>query len=148
MQAGLAGSTAMLVALLGAVLRLEIPLNRYEIAELARRIEFDLMGVTCGFQDQYMAAFGGLNYLDFRDKGPGWRTIPSSRRWRAWRRSSPPPLVLGNTGVRAAPARAPEPAGALAGRRAGDRRLRAHRRLAREAKKALLAATGPAWARR
>ena len=49
MQAGLAGSTAMLVALLGAVLRfLEIPLNRYEIAGLARRIEFDLMGSPAG----------------------------------------------------------------------------------------------------
>jgi galactokinase/mevalonate kinase-like predicted kinase len=25
--------------------------------------------VVCGFQDQYMTVFGGINYLDFRDKG-------------------------------------------------------------------------------
>src|SRR5262249_14612122 len=67
MRAGLAGSTAMLVAILGALLSLfESSLNRYEIAELARVIEFEGMGVVCGFQDQYMAAFGGLNLMDFR----------------------------------------------------------------------------------
>src|SRR5207302_1045038 len=61
MRAGLAGSTAILVAILGAVLRLlEIELNRYQIAEAARKIEFDLLGITCGFQDQYMTTFGGL----------------------------------------------------------------------------------------
>jgi galactokinase/mevalonate kinase-like predicted kinase len=71
MRAGLAGSTAMITAILGAVLRLlEIDLNRYQIAEATRKIEFETMGVTCGFQDQYMAAFGGLNCLDFRGKDP------------------------------------------------------------------------------
>lgn len=101
MQAGLAGSTAMLVALLGGVLRfLEIPLNRYEIAELARRIEFDLMGVTCGFQDQYMAAFGGLNYLDFRDKRPGIEDDPIFATVESLEEIVPlPPLVIANTGV-------------------------------------------------
>jgi galactokinase/mevalonate kinase-like predicted kinase len=71
MQAGLAGSTAMITAILGAVLRLlEIDLNRYQIAETTRKIEFETMRVTCGFQDQYMAAFGGLNCMDFRGKDP------------------------------------------------------------------------------
>jgi galactokinase/mevalonate kinase-like predicted kinase len=71
MRAGLAGSTAMLVAILGAVLRWqELTLNRWEIAEAARKIEFDVMNVTCGFQDQYMATFGGLNCMDFRGKDP------------------------------------------------------------------------------
>jgi galactokinase/mevalonate kinase-like predicted kinase len=71
MRAGLAGSTAMIAAILGAVLRLlEIDLNRYQIAESTRKIEFETMGVTCGFQDQYMAAFGGLHCLDFRGKDP------------------------------------------------------------------------------
>src|SRR5437764_1209454 len=71
MHAGLAGSTAMIAAILGAVLRLqEIELNRYQIAEATRKIEFEIMGVTCGFQDQYMATFGGINCLDFRGKDP------------------------------------------------------------------------------
>jgi len=68
-QAGLAGSTAMVVALVGAVVQLlDLPLSPYEIAETARKIEAEVMGVVCGFQDQYMAVFGGLNYMDFRDK--------------------------------------------------------------------------------
>jgi len=71
MRAGLAGSTAMLVAILGALLHwLELSLNRWEIAEAARKIEFEVMKVTCGFQDQYMAVFGGLNCMEFRGKDP------------------------------------------------------------------------------
>jgi galactokinase/mevalonate kinase-like predicted kinase len=70
-QAGLAGSTAMLTAILGAVLRLlEIRLNPYQVAETERHIEFNILNCVCGFQDQYMAVFGGLNYLDFRGKDP------------------------------------------------------------------------------
>ena len=42
--------------------------NRYEFAELARSIELNRMGVVCGYQDFYMTSFGGLNYLDFREK--------------------------------------------------------------------------------
>jgi galactokinase/mevalonate kinase-like predicted kinase len=71
MRAGLAGSTAMIAAILGAVLRLlEIDMNRYQIAESTRKIEFEILGVTCGFQDQYMTTFGGLHCLDFRGKDP------------------------------------------------------------------------------
>lgn len=67
--AGLAGSTALVVAILGAVLRkLDIKLGRYQIAETARKIEYRTMGITCGFQDQHMAAFGGLNFMDFKGK--------------------------------------------------------------------------------
>lgn len=68
-QAGLAGSTAMVVAVLGTVLsQLKIEMDPYTIAETARKIEFGVMGITCGFQDQHMAAFGGLNYMDFHGK--------------------------------------------------------------------------------
>ncbi len=69
MQAGLAGSTAILATLVGCVLaHLELRLNRYEIAELVRKIEYDVLHIVCGFQDHYMTVFGGLNYMDFRDK--------------------------------------------------------------------------------
>jgi galactokinase/mevalonate kinase-like predicted kinase len=42
--------------------------NRYQFAELSRSIELNRMGVICGYQDFYMTSFGGLNYLDFREK--------------------------------------------------------------------------------
>jgi galactokinase/mevalonate kinase-like predicted kinase len=70
-QAGLAGSTTMLIAILGAVLRLiGRDLHPYALAETARELEFNAMGVTCGFHDQYLAVFGGLCCVDFRGKGP------------------------------------------------------------------------------
>ncbi len=68
-SAGLAGSTAMVMAILGCVTaHLGIEMGPYSAAETARKVEFGEMGIMCGFQDQYMAAFGGLNYMDFRGK--------------------------------------------------------------------------------
>lgn len=102
MRAGLSGSTAMLVALLGAVLRwLELSLNRWEIAEAARKIEFEVMGVTCGFQDQYMAVFGGLNCMDFRGKEPGKESPdPIFATVEPLAGAVPEiPMLLANTGV-------------------------------------------------
>jgi galactokinase/mevalonate kinase-like predicted kinase len=101
-QAGLAGSTTMLIAILGATLRmLEIPLSRYEIAETARHIEFHRLSCVCGFQDQYMASFGGLKYLDFRGKEP---TAGEQPAFATVENLEPLvgelPLVLANTGVR------------------------------------------------
>ncbi len=69
MQAGLAGSTALVAAVFGAVAHeLGLSLHPHAMAEAIRNIEYEIMGVVCGFQDQYMAVFGGLNYMDFRDK--------------------------------------------------------------------------------
>lgn len=66
---GLSGSTAMVVAALKAVTTFQsIAYARHHFAELARSIELNYMGVICGYQDQYMATFGGINYMDFRDK--------------------------------------------------------------------------------
>lgn len=68
-QAGLGGSTAMLTCVVGCLLTyLGIELNKYQLAEMIRKIEADIMKITCGYQDHYMAVFGGLNYMDFRDK--------------------------------------------------------------------------------
>ena len=70
MQAGLSGSTALVCAIYGAVSAFLGRTNTlYDTAEAIRRIEYEQMRVICGFQDQYMTVFGGLNYLDFRDKG-------------------------------------------------------------------------------
>jgi galactokinase/mevalonate kinase-like predicted kinase len=70
MQAGMAGSTALIVTLVGVLNRhLGTGLRHsWEIAETARKIEARILGVVCGFQDQHMAAFGGLNFMDFHGK--------------------------------------------------------------------------------
>lgn len=69
LKAGCAGSTAMLVVILAGVLNhFDVWLPRYELAELARRIERHELGVHCGYQDQYMVIFGGLNCIDLREK--------------------------------------------------------------------------------
>ncbi|NMA94784.1 MAG: hypothetical protein GX974_01940 [Clostridiales bacterium] len=68
-QAGLAGSTAILSSVLSALLAFTgKKYNRYELAEINRVIELHYMKCQCGYQDAYSTTFGGLNYLDFRGK--------------------------------------------------------------------------------
>jgi galactokinase/mevalonate kinase-like predicted kinase len=69
LRSGLAGSTALVVALLKALLAWqgEFP-NAYRLAEMARYIELNHLKVVCGYQDAYMCTFGGMNYMDFRGK--------------------------------------------------------------------------------
>ncbi len=69
MRSGLAGSTALTVALLQSILVwLGEHYNRYQLAERARHIELNYLKVVCGYQDACMSTFGGLNYMDFRGK--------------------------------------------------------------------------------
>ncbi len=107
MQAGLAGSTAILACLTGCLLaHLGLRLSPYEVAETVRGIEYDVLGIVCGFQDHYMTVFGGLNFMDFagRDSAEqtNWDTpyptieplascVPQGTRM---------PFVLAHTGVR------------------------------------------------
>jgi galactokinase/mevalonate kinase-like predicted kinase len=66
---GLAGSTALLVALCAALAMWRgQALSPYELAETARRIERELLGVACGWVDHYLCSFGGLRYVDLRGK--------------------------------------------------------------------------------
>jgi galactokinase/mevalonate kinase-like predicted kinase len=69
LRSGLSGSTALVVALLQALLAWqgEHP-NLYQLAERARYIELNYLKVVCGYQDAYMCTFGGLNYMDFGGK--------------------------------------------------------------------------------
>jgi galactokinase/mevalonate kinase-like predicted kinase len=69
LNSGLAGSTAVLASTLAAVLRmLGRTHRRHHFAEMLRVIELNYLKVQCGYQDQYMTVFGGLNYMDFRGK--------------------------------------------------------------------------------
>ena len=65
-QSGLGGSSAAAVALIAAFSKVNVkmgqpPLTIEEIALLAYDVEQSVAGVTCGVQDQFAAAYGGVN---------------------------------------------------------------------------------------
>lgn len=67
---GLGSSSATAVALIRALdADLTLRLSHQEIADIACHIEIDRMGMPIGRQDQYAAAFGGLNVLRFSAAG-------------------------------------------------------------------------------
>jgi galactokinase/mevalonate kinase-like predicted kinase len=69
-QSGLAGSSALLTAIVACLLhyRGEAWRTPHALAERVRHIEAQLLQVACGYQDFYMAVWGGLNLMEFRDK--------------------------------------------------------------------------------
>lgn len=68
-QSGMSGSAALVVATLRALWAyLGEEHGPHHLAEVARSIELNRMQNICGYQDFYMCTFGGINYMDFRDK--------------------------------------------------------------------------------
>lgn len=69
MRSGMAGSTALVTSILHAIVTWRgQSISTYSLAERVRYIELNYLKVVCGYQDAYMSAFGGLNYMDFRGK--------------------------------------------------------------------------------
>lgn len=67
---GLGSSSAMIVALIGALAqRNGYDLTPYEIARLALKVEREDLQIAGGMQDQYAASFGGFNFIEFTKQG-------------------------------------------------------------------------------
>ncbi|MDQ3700785.1 MAG: hypothetical protein M3442_07690 [Chloroflexota bacterium] len=100
--AGLSGSTALLAAALRVVLCYQgMEVSMHHFAELSRSVELNYLGVICGYQDQYMAGFGGINYMDFRDK-EFYREVmsePYATVEPLVNHVGQVPVILANTGV-------------------------------------------------
>ena len=67
---GLGSSASVCVNILKTLTNyLHRPLSKYQLAEQSFHIARNVLGKHVGKQDEYAAAFGGLNYISFREDG-------------------------------------------------------------------------------
>ena len=63
---GLGSSSSLIVALTVALAEhLGVPMSTYDVAGTAIRMEREELAIPGGWQDQYAAAFGGMNWIEF-----------------------------------------------------------------------------------
>jgi len=88
---GLGSSSSFTVALVHALYTYKgESISKEKLASLSSHIEIDLCGDKIGYQDQFAAAYGGLNLIEFKNNNA---IDPSKTRWSQVKLSNPVCLI-------------------------------------------------------